>query len=135
MRIEPDGAGTGYTDEVLPKARQHGQVSYYRSRPTFAPSRFEVTVTDSLDSQSQSDDQVTANLSETLAMEKKLPESEQLFRKEWAIDMRTLGLAFPDTLTTMENLASSLAREGRAVESIALYKKALESASQMDRPD
>jgi hypothetical protein len=56
-----------------------------------------------------------------------------LLRKELSIAIRTLGPTFPDTLAAMENLAGTLAYEGRGDESIALYKKALNSSSQAEQ--
>lgn len=41
---------------------------------------------------------------------------------------------FPDTLGTMENLATTLAYEKRANEAISLYEKAVENSAKAERP-
>ena len=58
MRIEPDRAGAGYTDEDPLKGKAARSGILFSILTDVAPSRFEVNVTDSLDSpQSHSDDQ------------------------------------------------------------------------------
>jgi tetratricopeptide (TPR) repeat protein len=73
------------------------------------------------------------NLAVTLGKERKFPESEQLFRKELGLKIRTLGPSFPDTVTAMENLARDLAIERRTAEAIDLYEQAVHQAAQAER--
>jgi tetratricopeptide (TPR) repeat protein len=74
------------------------------------------------------------NLAITYGLEKKLDESEKLFRESLDIQIRTLGPIAPDTLRGFGNLATTLALEKRSDQAFALFEKYLQNAAKAEEP-
>ena len=71
-------------------------------------------------------------------MQGRYAEAELLYQRALAASERVLGRGHPNTLISVNNLASSYARQGRYAEAESLYKRALSGAEKMlghDHPD